>query len=156
MSTSSTSTKPATFNPSNVPTPPSTYNQVAVTPLLPTSKLITLAGQVGLDPGTGAAVSGFEAQVKLAYRNVANCLQAAGAYPRDIIHVRHYVVNNTGNAELDSKEVVDRGWGPLWIEFMDREADGHRPPDTVLGVASLAKAQLLYEVEVWAIVHTAK
>jgi hypothetical protein len=37
---------------------------------------------------------------------------------------------------------------------MDREADGHRPSDTGLGVASLIKEDLWYEVEVWAIVHT--
>jgi len=49
---------------------------------------------------------------------------------------------------------VERGWGPLWCEMMDKEADGHRPPDTVLGVASLAKKELLYEVEVWAVIHT--
>jgi enamine deaminase RidA (YjgF/YER057c/UK114 family) len=80
-------------------------------------------------------------------------LKAAGATPRDIIHVRHYIVQDTGDAEADSVDVVDRGWAPLWIEFMDTEGGGHRPPDTVLGVASLAKKHLLYEVEVWAIVH---
>lgn len=150
------SQKPRTFNPPNVPTPPPTYNQVAITPILPSSssKLITLAGQTGLEPGTGNISSNFEAQVKRAYTNVANCLKAAGASPEDIIHVRHYIVNDTEDADLDAKDVVDRGWGPLWIEFMDREANGHRPPDTVLGVASLAKRALLYEVEVWAIVHT--
>lgn len=36
---------------------------------------------------------------------------------------------------------------------VDRAADGHRPPDTVIGVASLAKSEILYECEVWAIVH---
>jgi enamine deaminase RidA (YjgF/YER057c/UK114 family) len=48
-------------------------------------------------------------------------------------------------------DVVDRGWGEIWMEFMDKEAGGHRPPDTVVGVASLAKKSLLYECEVWAI-----
>jgi enamine deaminase RidA (YjgF/YER057c/UK114 family) len=37
------------------------------------------------------------------------------------------------------------------MAFMDKEADGHRPPDTVVGVASLAKANLLYECEVSAV-----
>lgn len=36
---------------------------------------------------------------------------------------------------------------------VDRAADGHRPPDTVIGVASLAKREILYECEVWAVVH---
>lgn len=35
---------------------------------------------------------------------------------------------------------------------MDKEAGGHRPPDTVVGVASLAKKDILYECEVWAVV----
>jgi enamine deaminase RidA (YjgF/YER057c/UK114 family) len=67
--------------------------------------------------------------------------------------VRHYIVNDSGDAEQNKKEIVERGWAPLWIEFMDQHGDGHKPPDTVLGVASLAKHGLLYEVEVWAIIH---
>ena len=39
------------------------------------------------------------------------------------------------------------------MEFMDKEAGGHRPPDTVVGVARLATKEILYEVEAWAIVH---
>jgi hypothetical protein len=35
---------------------------------------------------------------------------------------------------------------------MDQRADGHKPPDTVLGVASLAISGIFYEVEVWALV----
>ena len=152
MSSSADQNRPHTFNPATAPVPPPTYHQVAVTPLVASSKLITLAGQVGWDPRTGDQPSDFTQQVRLAYINVRNCLAAAGAVPRDIIHVRHYIVQNTGDAELDRKEILDRGWGPLWIEFMDKEADGHRPPDTVLAVAGLAKRTLLYEVEVWAVV----
>ena len=149
------SNKPHAFNPSSAPIPPPTYNQVAVTPVLPTSKLVTLAGQTGINKDTGKVASpGIKDQARQAYQNVASCLKAAGASPRDIVHVRHYIVKDTGNAIVDALDVVDRGWGNEWIEFMDREADGHRPPDTVLGVASLAKAALLYEVEVWALVHS--
>ena len=67
--------------------------------------------------------------------------------------VRHFIVKDTGDPEQDRKDVVDRGWGDVWIEFMDKEADGHRPPDTVVGVASLAKKVLLYECEVTALVN---
>lgn len=145
--------QPRTFNPANVPAPPPTYNQVATTPLAPTSELITLAGQVGIDPQTRHIPGDFVSQARIACRNVQACLAAAGATPRDIVHVRHYIVHKTGNADLDALEIFDRGWGPVWMEFMDREADGHRPPDTVLGVAALAGKSLLYEVEVWAIRH---
>lgn len=36
---------------------------------------------------------------------------------------------------------------------MDKEGEGHRPPDTVLGVAGLALPGLYYEVEVWAVIN---
>ena len=156
MASSGDANKPQAWNPPAAPTPPPTYNQVSVTPLLPssTSKLVTLAGQTGLVKETGKVTSSdIKEQSRQAYRNVASCLAAAGATPRDIIFVRHYIVKDTGRAEDATVDVVDRGWGEQWIEFMDREAGGHRPPDTVVGVASLAKAPLLYEVEAWAIVH---
>jgi enamine deaminase RidA (YjgF/YER057c/UK114 family) len=133
------SNKPYSFNPSTVVAAVPTYKQVAITPILPTSKLITLAGQCGIDPSTsnvppstGDRAKDFTAQAKQAYINVFNCLKAAGATPRDIIFVRHYIVKETGDASLDALEVVERGWGDLWCEFMDSEGEGHRPPDTVL------------------------
>jgi len=153
MADNAASNKPQSFNPSNVAASPPTYNQVAITPLLPTSKLVTLAGQTGVDPTTGEQVSDeIVGQARQAYRNIANCLKAARASPRDIIHVRHYIVDS-GNMETNRIEVVERGWGDVWIEFMDREGEGFRPPDTVLGVASLAKRGILYECEVWAVVR---
>jgi enamine deaminase RidA (YjgF/YER057c/UK114 family) len=149
-----TDSKPHAWNPPTVPAPPPSYKQVCVTPLLPSAKLITLAGQTGLDDDNKDNVAiDFMAQVKVAYENVLNCLKAVGASPRDIVHVRHYIVTETGNPDLDKKNVVDRGWADLWMEFMDKEAEGHRPPDTVLGVAALATKALLYEVEVSAIVN---
>ncbi|QDS75917.1 hypothetical protein FKW77_002817 [Venturia effusa] len=151
--TSPSSNKPQTFNPSTVAAPPPTYNQVSTTPLLPTTRLITLAGQTGILPSTGKPSPIHTEQYKQAYQNVLNCLRAVGATPRDIIHVRHYIVQESGDAELNKVPIVERGWGELWMEFMDREGGGHRPPDTVLGVAALAVPGLLYEVEVWAVVH---
>ncbi|KAF2424845.1 endoribonuclease L-PSP family protein-like protein [Tothia fuscella] len=154
------SNKPFAIDPPNVAPAPETYRQVAITSILPTSKLITLAGQCGIEPSTGKVPSptgnrseDLIAQARLAYSNVLECLKAVGATPRDVIHVRHYVVKSTGDPAVDATEIVERGWGKLWCEFMDREGGGHRPPDTVLGVASLAKHDLMYEVEVWAIIH---
>lgn len=153
MASDAESNKPRTFNPPGVPIPPPTYAQASVTPLLPTSKLITLAGQVGLSAETHKVAEGFDAQVKLAYENIKNSLKAAGATPRDIIHVKHYIVKDTKRVGVESEDELTRVWGHHWIEFMDKEGEGHRPPDTVLGVACLATSELLYECEVWAIVH---
>lgn len=92
------------------------------------------------------------------------------------MQVKHYIVKDTGDPVVDRTDVVDRGWGELWTEFckvepclhftmlrleddkidqisVDRTAGGHRPPDTVIGVASLAKSDILYECEVWAVVN---
>ena len=146
--------RPHAFNPEGVPKPPPTYNQACVTPIIHTSKLITLAGQTGITPETGKVASrSIAEQAQQAYKSVHAALRAAGGHPRDIIHVRHYIVTNTGDPEVDKIEVVERGWAEHWMAFMDREAHGHRPPDTVLGVASLALKELLYEVEVWALLH---
>ncbi|KAK6075364.1 hypothetical protein SCUP234_07810 [Seiridium cupressi] len=145
--------QPHTFNPAGVPAPPPTYNHVAVTPLLPTSKLITLAGLTGCDPAQSDNPETVPEQAIIAYTKIKTCLAAAGATPRDIVQVKHYIVKETGDSKTDKLDVVDRGWGDLWVNFMDKEAGGHRPPDTVVGVASLAKKDILYECEVWAIVH---
>ncbi|KAB2110459.1 hypothetical protein AG0111_0g167 [Alternaria gaisen] len=135
------SKKPHAFNPPSVPEPAPTYNQVCITPVVSSSKLITLAGQTGMRKD-GPISSDLKEQAKGAYDSIHKCLAAAGATPRDIVMVRHYIVKETGNPELDEKDVVDRGWGELWMEYMDKEAEGHRPPDTVVGVASLATKEL--------------
>lgn len=135
----------------------------------------------GCDPARTDNPRTIQEQAPIAYENIRKALAAAGATPRDIVQVRkplfipvlflssaftpiavvdtvgiyqvkHYIVKDTGNAEVDRLDVVDRGWGELWVEFMDRTADGHRPPDTVVGVAGLAKGDILYECEVWAVV----
>lgn len=33
------------------------------------------------------------------------------------MQVRHYIVKDTGDPAVDRTDVVDRGWGELWIEF---------------------------------------
>ena len=67
--------------------------------------------------------------------------------------VRHYIVDKTGDPAADALDIVDRGWGAVYNFFMDCHGEGHRPPDTVIGVASLAKKGLLYECEVTALIH---
>ena len=147
-------TKPRTFNPEGVPLPPPTYNHVCITPLIPGSvDLITLAGLTGIDSSSSSNPKTVREQALIAYKKIKTCLAAAGATPRSIVQVRHYIVKETGDPEVDKLEVVERGWGDAWIAFMDREAEGHRPPDTVVGVASLAKKDILYECEVWAVVR---
>lgn len=81
--------KPRAFNPAGVPPPPATYSHVAVTPLLPTSRLITLAGLTGCDPARSDNPKTLREQVPIAYSKIQTCLAAAGASPRDIVQVSH-------------------------------------------------------------------
>jgi enamine deaminase RidA (YjgF/YER057c/UK114 family) len=145
--------KPHAFNPDNVPAPPPSYKQVCVTPLFPTSKLITLAGMTGYTPEINDTPDTVTKQAPKAFEKIKNALAAAGATPRDIVQVKHYIVKETGDPEIDKTDVYIRGWADPWMEFMDQEAGGHRPPDTVVGVAALALKGILYECEVWAIIH---
>lgn len=80
-------------------------------------------------------------QVELALANLKKCLDAVGATPHDIISVRQYVVDL-----LNSDAAVRRD---KYLAFMGSA----RPPVTLLGVATLARKAILYEIEVMAVVH---
>lgn len=47
--------------------------------------------------------------------------------------VKHYIVKETGDPDVDRTDVVDRGWGELWMEFstyhfiFTYEAHGNKP-----------------------------
>lgn len=89
MSSTNNDLKPRAFNPAGVPPPPATYSHVAVTPLLPTSRLITLAGLTGCEPAARSDnPNTLREQVSIAYSKIETCLAAAGASPRDIVQVR--------------------------------------------------------------------
>lgn len=96
------SNKPHAFNPPDVTTPPPTYNQVCITPLLSTSKLVTLAGQTGLHDDQTISPD-IKEQARYAYEAIRRCLKAAGATPRDIVGysnvvIRRYkLIGRTGN-----------------------------------------------------------
>lgn len=89
MASTNNDLKPRVFNPAGVPLPPPTYSQVAVTPLLPTSRLVTLAGMTGCDPARSDNPKTLLEQVAIAYANIETSLAAAGASPRDIVQVSH-------------------------------------------------------------------
>jgi len=130
------------INPPSVPPPRPTYSHIQTTPISSTSTLVTIAGQIGIDPDTKSVPPTFSEQVQAALENLGRCLAAVGATPADIIKVTHFVV------DLDPK---DTSRAEAWIKFVG----DHRPPSTLLGVAALADSTLLYEVEAMAIVsHT--
>ncbi|KAE9366031.1 hypothetical protein N431DRAFT_495815 [Stipitochalara longipes BDJ] len=118
------------FSPENHPTFHPSYSHVCSTPLHPTSRLITVAGQIGRGSVTNTTPSAFLEQVEIALKNVKTCLDAAGAKKTDIVMVRHYIVGIEGH---DYKGRVERYMA--WME-----------------VAGLATKEMLYELEVMAVV----
>jgi enamine deaminase RidA (YjgF/YER057c/UK114 family) len=64
------------FSPENHPTFHPSYSHISSTPLGPTSRLITLAGQIGRDSTTNTTPSSFLEQVDIALKNVKTCLDA--------------------------------------------------------------------------------
>ncbi len=128
-----------TFNPPKHPPLAPTYSHICDVPISSTSRFISFAGQVGHDPESGKTPDTLAGQVELALTNVDKCLQAAGAEKKDIISVRQYVVN---------LQPVDPARGRLYSEWIGDQ----KPPSTLLGVQSLAAPDLLYEIEITAIV----
>jgi enamine deaminase RidA (YjgF/YER057c/UK114 family) len=128
------------YNPPNHPPFAPTYSHIARVPISSEAELITFAGQVGADSTTGEIPSTLGEQVKIALANVDTCLKAAGATKKDIIQVRHYVVN---------LHPVDSARAKYYSEWME----GNKPPSTLVGVQSLAAKELLYEIEVVAVVR---
>lgn len=135
------SSLPQTFNPASVPAPRPSYSHICTTPLSPTTKLITVAGQIGIDPTTSTVPASFAAQVSAALTNLGACLAAAGATTRDVVKVTQYVVDY---------DPTERARASLYGEFMG----DHRPPSTLVGVACLAEPELSYEIEAMAVVTT--
>ncbi|KAK5092685.1 hypothetical protein LTR70_006755 [Exophiala xenobiotica] len=130
------------FDPPKHPAVAPSYSQISTVPLSPTTKLVTIAGQVGHDytNPAGAISQSFPEQIRIALRNVETCLAAAGASKRDII----------SNRQL-REEIVTKWFG--------KDRDGLKPPpDTLIGVESLAstggKREYLFEIEVTAVVQT--
>ena len=131
-----------TFNPTGHDTWSPTYSHVSRIPISSTHSLISFAGQIGADSSTRHIPSTLGEQVTLALANVDNFLTAAGATKRDIIQVRQYVVNMLPQDPERAKLYT------AWL------GDDVRPPSTLLGVQSLATKELLYEIEIVAVVKS--
>lgn len=128
---------PQTLNPHGVASPKSTYSHVCTFSLSGT-KIITVAGQIGSAPD-GSIPSSYAEQVSCALQNVKACLAAVGATTRHIIKATQYIV------DYDS---ADRKRAELYLQFMD----GHKPPGTLVPVEKLGSPEILFEIEVMAVI----
>lgn len=128
----------AIVNPAGLHDPvPFGYSHTAAVPA--GAELVLVAGQYGsgLD---GAVVSAdFGEQVAQAFRNVGTALAAHGLGLGDVVRLRTYVVDHDVSKLGPIAAAVREGWGT-------------KPPtQTLVGVASLAAPDVLFEVEAVAV-----
>ncbi|KAK5710198.1 hypothetical protein LTR17_019088 [Elasticomyces elasticus] len=140
------------FNPEGHPSAVPSYSHVSVVQLSSTSKLVSFAGQT-YHPSEASASSDttpLAEQVRLALANVDKCMAAAGCTKKNIVSNRQYVVRmmELSEQEFDDRENEFLNW------WKSTEGDSLPPPDTLIGVHSLARKDILYECEITCIVKT--
>lgn len=102
---------------------------------------VYVSGQVGIRPD-GSVAEGLAGQAIVAFENLAAALAAAGASPRDVARMTTYVVDYSVDDRAAFIEARSRVFG-----------DDDPPASTLLGVAALARPDLLIEVEAIAVIE---
>jgi 2-iminobutanoate/2-iminopropanoate deaminase len=119
-----------------VPTPSAPSSAGPYSPAVRAGDWLALAGQVGIDPGTGKLADGGVAeQTRQAMANVAAVLGDCGA--------------SLGDVAKTTVFLVDMGDFPLMNEVYADAFAGHRPARSTVAVAALPLGARV-EVEVWA------
>jgi 2-iminobutanoate/2-iminopropanoate deaminase len=119
-----------------VPTPSAPGAAGPYSPAVRAGDWLTLAGQVGIDPGTGKLADGGVAeQTRQALANVAAVLGDCGASLSDVAKTTVFL--------------VDMGDFPVMNEVYADAFAGHRPARSTVAVAALPLGARV-EVEVWA------
>jgi monoamine oxidase len=104
-----------------------------VTSSQPNARIITTAGQIGQD-AEGNIPSDPDEQIALAFYNLQQCLEAAGARVEDVLKLTYYIVH------YDSK---NRRHTNHLLKFLD----GHKPATTLVPVTALAVPEYVFEIE---------
>jgi enamine deaminase RidA (YjgF/YER057c/UK114 family) len=119
---------------------PNGYTHVVVAP---DGRTVYIAGQIAFD-SAGQLVGGqdFKAQAEQVYRNLQRALASVGGALDDVVKTTTYVTDLKNVATL--REVRTR--------YLDAT---HPPANTLLVVSSLARADLLLEIEAVAILRQA-
>jgi monoamine oxidase len=120
-----------TFNPEGWPTP---YSHSAIAEIPANARIIQISGQVAVDI-EGKTPDTFDAQVKLVFENLRECLRTAGGTVKDIVKLNFYVVDHS------PEKLVAFGAG-----LMPFLGDA-RPASTFIGVVKLAMPEWMVEVE---------
>jgi enamine deaminase RidA (YjgF/YER057c/UK114 family) len=125
------------LNPPTLVTP-DTYTQVVIAS---GRRMVFISGQVAEDSeGNFVGAGDLAAQARQAFANVGSALEAAGAQPDDVAKPSIFVVGLT----LVHLPAIEAGRVAVF--------GTHKPADTLLGVAALAYADALIEVEATGVV----
>ncbi len=124
----------AIVNPAGLHDPvPFGYSHTASVPS--GTDLVLVAGQYGSGPDGAVVSTEFAEQVRQAFTNLTTALSAHGLELRHVVQLRTYVVNYDFDKLGALTEVVQGRWATT------------PPLQTILGVASLALPDILFEVE---------
>jgi enamine deaminase RidA (YjgF/YER057c/UK114 family) len=119
------------FDPSRI------YTHIVIPP---PGRVVFLAGQWGALSDGDLIDGGFDAQVAQAYSNVLTNLSAAGIGPGEVTKLTHYVVD----LDQERRATLHSHVGTIWRK--------DKPASTLLGVRSLAREGMFYEVDVQAVI----
>ena len=128
---------PQFLNPPGLTTP-SGYTHVVVAP---DGRTVYIAGQVAFD-STGKLVGGrdFRAQAEQVFKNLAKAVFSVGGSLDDIVKTSTFI--------------TDLKNGPALREVREKHLDRTHPPaNTLLVVSSLARPELLIEIEAVAVLR---
>ncbi|MFD5319080.1 RidA family protein [Streptomyces sp. NPDC127098] len=121
-------------NPADLHDPvPFGYSHTAAVPA--GTELVLVAGQYGSGPDGAVVSNDFTQQVKQTFHNLGVALAAHGLDLGHVVQLRTYVVNHDVSKLGPIAEAVREGWGT------------EPPTQTLVGVASLATPDVLFEVE---------
>ena len=124
----------AVLNPAGLHDPvPFGYSHTASIP--PGTELVLVAGQYGSSTDGAVVSTAFTEQVRHAFCNLGVALAAHGLDLSHVVQLRTYVVNHDFDKLAAIAEAVQSGWS------------ANPPTQTVIGVASLATPEILFEVE---------
>lgn len=125
------------INPDGVPTP-QTYSHVIISK---GSRLVFIAGQVAEDAdGKLVGAGDMAAQSRQVFANIGKALAAAGARPEQVTKLTIFVADY----KRDHLAQIEEGRVGLFGE--------HKPADTLVGVATLSRADYMLEVDAIAVV----
>ncbi|MFK0258907.1 RidA family protein [Streptomyces sp. NPDC090445] len=99
------------------------------------TELVLVAGQYGSGPDGAVVSNDFAEQVKQTFHNIGVALAAHGLDLGHVVQLRTYVVNHDISKLGPITGALQEGWGT-------------KPPThTLIGVASLAAPDVLFEIE---------